>query len=538
MGVGWRVWGAKSRRAAPRPRRLLNFLSAPDEVTFYLNRLFLRVGGGASITVALLLGVAGVASGPPAFFGFAAAAAANGAIALAVARMARPPIYPVVVPSFAVAAGLVAVGQLPVAIAACIASTALGCTVALLDRRAIPLALVGVLTVAGVLVLGQEDAWLLRSAGFAIALVGLAAMCVVHFAVRDRYSRVPRLLHALVEHTGDAIILVDRSQTIRVFAGTAPQMFGYRPDEVLGRPLDLLIPVQSREAHRVHLASFADGEATSHSMSERLPVHGRHHTGAEIPIEVSISKVPVDGELYLSAIIRDISERRVAAERVQKLADSRLRLIASVSHELRTPLTAVVGFAELLSSGTALDESERTEALATISREAGDAAATLEDLLVGSRLELGNMFVAGVPVDMAAQVRQVVEGFAVTARPIEVIPGARPLVTGDPGRTRQVIRNLIANALKHGGSTVGVSVEESGNEGVIRVTDDGAGPSPDIVDLMFDAFVSGHVPDGKPGSFGLGLSISRSLARAMGGDVRYDRVGGNTRFSLYLPLAD
>jgi signal transduction histidine kinase len=100
-----------------------------------------------------------------------------------------------------------------------------------------------------------------------------------------------------------------------------------------------------------------------------------------------------------------------------------------------------------------------------------------------------------------------------------------------------VIRNLVANALKHGGPTVAVSVAESGTEGAVHVTDAGAGPSPEIEALMFDAFVSGHVPDGRPGSFGLGLSISRRLARAMGGDVRYDRVEGHTRFSLHLPLA-
>jgi signal transduction histidine kinase len=381
----------------------------PDEATADLFGLFLRSGGGSAIIIGLTLGVVGVAQADPLLLGFAAVAVGVGGVGFAVARMARPPVVPLALVAFGCAGGVAAISELPLAFAACMGVAALGFTMVLLSRRAIPLASVGVLTVAGIFVFRHDDPWAVRMAGFGVTVVGLAAMSYVLLSVRDHYSR---------------------------------------------------------------------------------------------------------------------------------LADSRLSLLASVSHELRTPLTGVVGFAELLlSGGGELEEPERRDALLTICREAGDVAAVLDDLLVASRLELDNMPVAGLPVDLAAQVRQVVEGFSpVSARAIEVTADTAPRVTADPARVRQVIRNLVANALKHGGPTVALSVEESGIEGVVHVTDDGSGPSPEVEARMFSAFVSGHVPDGRPGSFGLGLSISRRLARAMGGDVRYDRVGGHTRFSLHLPL--
>ena len=407
MRVGW----ASSRRA-PSTRTSSAPLLDSDEATADLLRSFMRWGGGAAVTIGLILGVVGVVEAQPPLLGLAAVAVGVGGAASALWRMAQPPVVPLVLVAFGCAIGVAVVAEDPLAFAVGLDATALGFTLVLLDRRTIPLASVGVLAVTRLIAFRHDISWAARMAGFGVAAVGLTAMGAVLLAIRDYYAR---------------------------------------------------------------------------------------------------------------------------------LADSRLSLIASVSHELRTPLTGVVGFAELLLAGgggaDGLDGAEKRDALLTICREAGDVAAVLDDLLVASRIELSSLPVAGVPVDLAAQVRQVVEGFAMVApRPIEVAASIAPRVIADPTRVRQVIRNLVGNALKHGGPTVGVSVSESGTEGVVHVTDDGAGPSPEIEPLMFDAFVSGHVPEGRPGSFGLGLSISRRLARAMGGDLRYDRVGGHTRFSLHLPL--
>ncbi|HAX82836.1 MAG TPA: hypothetical protein DCY40_09760 [Actinobacteria bacterium] len=533
------IMGRSSRHPASIGRRR-RFVSDPDDVTLYLNRLFLRLGGVCLLVGGLLLGVSGLVHATPLLIGLSVATAGIGAVAVGVAWMARPPIQLLLVVGFASAIGIAEVSGNALLMAVTLVVVVITSTAVMLDRRILWLGAAGVFSVTGLLLSRQDEPLDTRILAFAIVVVGVASMWGVLVTIRVRHTRVPRLLQALLEHTGEGIILVDSAERILVFAGTAPQMFGYRPDEVLGKPLNLLIPAAASGVHHAHVANFAQGEATLRLMGERLSVHGRHSTGKDIPIGVSISKVPVDGEIYLAAVVRDLSERAAAADSMWQLAESRLNLIASVSHELRTPLTAVVGYAELLlSKESGLSEREREDALLTISREAVDAVAVLNDLLVASRLELGNLPVAGMSVDLAAQVRQVVEGFsAITNQPIEVIAGTGLLVTGDPARIRQVIRNLVANALKHGGPTISVSVEKSGTEGVIYVTDSGSGPSPDIVHVMFDAFHSGQIPEGRTGSFGLGLSISRKLARAMGGDVRYARIGESTRFSLHLPLAD
>jgi two-component system OmpR family sensor kinase len=108
----------------------------------------------------------------------------------------------------------------------------------------------------------------------------------------------------------------------------------------------------------------------------------------------------------------------------------------------------------------------------------------------------------------------------------------------DPARVRQIIRNLVSNAIKHGGQSVDVYLETANGEANITVSDNGDGLSPEIEDRLFDRFVHDGNETLLMGSVGLGLSIARSLAQTMGGEIRFVRAGGWTNFEVSLPLTD
>ena len=233
----------------------------------------------------------------------------------------------------------------------------------------------------------------------------------------------------------------------------------------------------------------------------------------------------------------DVTELKEAQEELKRHLDDKNQFLATVSHELRTPLTAVIGLAELLRDPQqALDSSERANLINTIVESGFDVANLVEDLLTAARQEAGQLKVVAVPVSLAAQVNQTLESM----NPVReiTISGSAPRAFADPGRVRQIIRNLLTNAIKYGGKQVSIHLAHMGETVRATVIDDGPGVSPGQEDRIFDRYERAHDDDSHPGSVGIGLSISRDLARHMGGDLKYVRSNGMTRFELLLPVHD
>lgn len=241
----------------------------------------------------------------------------------------------------------------------------------------------------------------------------------------------------------------------------------------------------------------------------------------------------------LERSLRYSIERAETQKRLENLVRSRDELIASVSHELRTPLAAVVGFAQLLQQGSsAFSAEERAEIIQTIVDEGMDLANIVEDLLVAAKAEARTLVVVSVSVDLRAQAAQVLE--TVDQRTQQHIEVAGPSVraTGDPGRVRQIVRNLVSNALMYGGPTIRVSISSDDTTARLTVSDDGPAISPQKRKHIFEQFQRAHDTPGLTRSLGLGLAISRELARLMAGDVTYRHEAGESIFELALPKAD
>jgi signal transduction histidine kinase len=232
-------------------------------------------------------------------------------------------------------------------------------------------------------------------------------------------------------------------------------------------------------------------------------------------------------------------EREVTRQRLEELVMSKDRFVASVSHELRTPLSAVLGFAqELKANADSYRAEELADMLELIADQSQEMADMVEDLLVSARADIGMVTIHPQDVYLRSQAETVLAGLGSTGgKQIEVV-GGRGKVWADPSRTRQIIRNLLTNALRYGGDQVVVEAVECGEETRLTVTDDGPGLDPTEWEEIFEPYQRAHHAPTQPASIGLGLTVSRQLARLMGGDLIYRAGEERSVFTLTLPSGD
>ena len=236
---------------------------------------------------------------------------------------------------------------------------------------------------------------------------------------------------------------------------------------------------------------------------------------------------------YREAEVR--MDAKLTAER--QLNRAKDEFIAGISHELRTPLTSIYGFSEYLIENGIIDPREALELIALINRDSAELSRMVEDLLAAARLDSDALGFEIEPVDFDAELRGV-------AAPLEragndvIIDGSGAKVLADQARLRQVLRNLISNAVKHGGPSVRVTLDVREDHLVCTVADNGAGVPPHIEERLFDRFVHEGDDSLLAGSVGLGLSIVHSLVNRMDGEISYVRALGWTNFVLKRPLAE
>jgi signal transduction histidine kinase len=205
-----------------------------------------------------------------------------------------------------------------------------------------------------------------------------------------------------------------------------------------------------------------------------------------------------------------------------------------VSHELRNPLTGIVGLAEELRDGYAdFSEQERHDLITLIAHQAGEMTSLVEDLLVAVRSDVADVAVVPESVDVVAELEPL---RVLRLHQVEwLAPSHSVLAWADPQRLRQIVRNLLSNAERHGGEHIRLNVEATGEGVVITVGDDGPGVAEEDVERIFEPYQRAVGATVKQGSVGLGLSVSRRLARLMGGDLEYDYDGHWATFRLILP---
>ncbi len=247
--------------------------------------------------------------------------------------------------------------------------------------------------------------------------------------------------------------------------------------------------------------------------------------------------------LVVVIVLRSVTNRRqrqrdLEAElhREQELSRAKDEMIGNLSHELRTPLTGIYGFAVAMEEEGYRDSGFQAEMNRMIITEAADLGRMVDDLLTAAKADGDHIAYQLEVVDVAREVDEAVQ--PMTRLTDHVVVAVTPgLVMADRLRMRQVLRNLVSNALRHGGEHVVISGHPSDGSYHLVVSDDGPGVPPEMEEKLFERFA--HEGDQAliTGSVGLGLAIARLLTEGMGGELRYHRKSGVTMFEVELPIA-
>ena len=363
---------------------------------------------------------------------------------------------------------------------------------------------------------------------------------------------------AVTENTLDAIVMMDPEGRISLWNKAAERIFGYAAAEVLGRDMHALLapsryePIYAPAVERYLRTGWGD------MMGHNVELEGRRRDGSEFPVEISLSCVTLNGRRHAVGIVRDITERKAfedeirrsqaaleatnqdlaaACERAGRLAGeaaqanaAKSAFLANMSHEIRTPMNGVLGMTALL-LGTPLTYEQKDYA-GMIKASAEHLLALIDDILDFSRIEAHKLTLESIDFDLRAVIEEMNDLLALKAweKGLEyaslIEPNVPGLLRGDPGRLRQVLTNLVGNAIKFTPrGEVRIRVALAGEApGAVRlrfeVADTGIGIPAEKVAVLFDPFtqVDSSITRRFGGS-GLGLSISKDLVRLMDGQI-------------------
>jgi two-component system, cell cycle sensor histidine kinase DivJ len=394
----------------------------------------------------------------------------------------------------------------------------------------------------------------LYAAGLAFSAEALARTTVSLLThEEDRYRLLARNMSDVISRHG-------RNGAVQFISPAAEPMLGTPVTRLTGHGLFDRVHVADRPAYLTALSDVArDGEARSVEFRLRRDLPRAGASGQVDFIWVEMRCRPLEqastAEAEVVAVMRDITDRKMQeqaldlARSAAEAADAtKSRFLATMSHELRTPLNAIIGFSEMIVQEDLLmlDAARRKEYAQLINDSGQHLLSVVNGILDMSKMESGNFEIAPEPFAPRAALINCCNLLALKAREngIELATDAPfdlPVITGDPRAFKQIVINLVSNAVKfteRGGKvTVGASVE--GPRFVLRVSDNGVGIAPDDLKRIGDPFFqAGKTYQRRHEGTGLGLSIVKSLVGLHGGDMNvHSKVGEGTIVTVALPLA-
>jgi PAS domain S-box-containing protein len=359
-------------------------------------------------------------------------------------------------------------------------------------------------------------------------------------------------LSLLAQNATDAVFRLTLAGHCIYASPSAERLLGLDPRLMVGaHMLDRFHPDDRDEAEAA-FRSMAQGKLETRIVAYRSELVRQPGTFRWLEAHLGLVRDPASREpVEVIASIRDISktkaleeELRVASARAEHAANAKAAFLANMSHEIRTPMNGVIGFTDLLTTSELKPEQRR---YVDMIAESGRAMMRLlNDILDVSKIEAGQMLIADEPLDLphllrsATRLMEPVSSAKGLVLDLEIDASVPPLVSGDPLRLRQILLNLVGNAVKftlHGRVLVRARVL-AGNQLRLDVEDSGVGIDAAQLPAIFDKFAQADVSIARRfGGTGLGLSITSQLVQLMGGRIEVaSEVGRGTTFSVYLPL--
>jgi PAS domain S-box-containing protein len=388
---------------------------------------------------------------------------------------------------------------------------------------------------------------------------------LAHMTAQEQSARAEmqteQRFRELLEAAPDAIIEVDRDGRIVLLNRVAEKSFGYTREELLGQPVEVLVPETQRAPHSQHRARYWDHPVTR-PMGTGLDLRGRRKDGSSFPVEISLSPVKFEDAFRVTAIIRDISERKVAEDRFREMQQAythelearnrdveranqlKSEFLASMSHELRTPLHTIIGFTELLSEeiqGPVNPKQKRF--LEHIHKDSLHLLALINDILDISKIESGRVQLRRSTFEVAGALEETLASLRPQAQAKSITLEAKLpelSVFADRLRMKQILFNLLSNALKFTPERGRVQVGGASRNGFLEISveDTGIGIPREQHEAVFDKFYQvGATTKGVREGTGLGLAITKALVEEHGGRVWVEsEPGKGSRFTFTIPL--
>ena len=360
-----------------------------------------------------------------------------------------------------------------------------------------------------------------------------------------------RFFHGFLEAAPDAVVIIDGDGVIVQVNSQTEKLFGYRREELVGRPLEMLLPERYRASHVAKTRAYT-ADPHTRSMGRGLELFGLRKDGGEFPIDVSISPLPPERGLLVASTIRDMTlHRRLEEElrqRTRELEEAdrqKDNFLAAVVHELRSPLAVMNLVAQILRLPQA-EASVREQTLGRLERQTAHMARLVEDLLDLSQVRCGTVTLRREVIDLRTVFVNAVEMGQplVESRKHHLVVSqfTQPFwVSGDPSRLVQVVSNLLANASKYTpkGGHIWLSAAREGETVAVRIRDDGVGIPKEMLTRVFDLFTQvAPGRDGSAGGLGIGLALVRRLVELHHGtvEVTSDGPGMGSEFVVRVPL--
>jgi two-component system CheB/CheR fusion protein len=387
-----------------------------------------------------------------------------------------------------------------------------------------------------------------RIDGVVVTFMDVTRLKTIEDALRESEERFRTLFENLSDY---AVILCDPRGLITMWNTGAEQLLGFTEAQALGQPSDIIFTPEDR-ATGAPQQELAQARTTGRAKDERW--HQRKDQSRFWGSGMTTVLHHADGSLrgYVK-IMRDetarkrtadvLSASKLSAEEANRIKDE---FLATLSHELRTPLGAILLWVKLLDAGAIHDPAKTQEAVNAIRTSAEAQRELIEDLLDVSRITSGRLRLQPREVDLAHVVRDAVEAIepALQAKQIDLNPDLAPdigIVRVDPARVRQIVWNLLTNAVKFTppAGRIDVHLRRDNRDVEIRVSDTGIGIAPDMIAHVFERFRQGDASHARAqGGMGLGLAIVKQLVEFHGGTITAQSLGldkGST-FTVHLPL--